>query len=217
MRKYQPSRTSPQTQQKKAKSVRHHKKRQANTEAAEGVPSLIPSHITDTTKARVLVEQADITTLRVDAIVNAANTSLLPGGGVCGAIHQAAGPDLAAACAGLGSCPTGSARITQGYNLHARFVIHATGPVYRGGKQGEASLLASCYRAALSLCDTHNLTKVAFPAISTGIFGYPLQPATEIAVGTTLSWLQEHQFPELVIFCCFSEKNAKTYQEILKI
>src|SRR5262245_46191631 len=120
---------------------------------------------------------ADITTLDVDAIVNAANTSLAPGGGVCGAIHRAAGPELAQACAQVGGCPTGDARITLGFRLKARFVIHAVGPVWHGGNAGEPVLLASAYRASITLAKQHGLRSIAFPAISTGIFGYPLDAA----------------------------------------
>src|SRR5262245_35638890 len=129
----------------------------------------------------------DITTLEVDAIVNAANSTLAPGGGVCGAIHRAAGPELARACASLAPCPTGDARITPGFNLPARYVIHAVGPVWHGGHAGEQELLASAYRRSLALAESNALRSVAFPAISTGIFGYPLESATRVAVDTVLS------------------------------
>src|SRR5580765_1638884 len=129
---------------------------------------------------RITAVLADITQLDVDAIVNAANSALAPGGGVCGAIHRAAGPELADACAAIGGCPTGEARITPGFNLKARFVIHAVGPVWHGGAKGEPDLLASAYRASLSLSKAHRLKSIAFPAISTGIYGYPLEEATRI-------------------------------------
>src|SRR5438552_33471 len=133
---------------------------------------------------RLRVLDGDITRLSLDAIVNAANERLAPGGGVCGAIHRAAGPELARECAAIGPCPTGEARLTKGYGLPARFVIHAVGPVWHGGGQGEDKLLASCYGAALKLAIENGVRTIAFPAISTGIYGYPLEPATRIAVGT---------------------------------
>jgi O-acetyl-ADP-ribose deacetylase len=129
---------------------------------------------------------ADITTLDTDAIVNAANEALAPGGGVCGAIHRAAGPELARACAAIGGCPTGEARLTPGFRLPARYVIHAVGPVWRGGGAGEAELLTSAYRSSLRLAEEHDLENIAFPAISTGIYGYPLQEATKVAAATVL-------------------------------
>ncbi len=138
---------------------------------------------------RMELYSGDITKLAVDAIVNAANESLAPGGGVCGAIHGAAGPDLAKECARVGHCPTGEARLTGGYRLPAKYVIHAVGPVWRGGGEGEALQLASCYRASLDLARAQGLTSIAFPAISTGIYGFPLQQATGIAVGTVADWL----------------------------
>ena len=133
---------------------------------------------------RVTARVVDITTLTTDAIVNAANESLAPGGGVCGAIHRAAGPELAKACAQLEGCPTGDARITPGFHLPARFVIHAVGPVWHGGGSDEPELLAAAYRSAMDLALRHGLRSIAFPAISTGIYGYPLEPATAIAVST---------------------------------
>jgi len=157
----------------------------------------------------------DITTLRVDAIVNAANTELLPGGGVCGAIHRGAGPALAEACRALAPCPTGQARITPGFGLPARFVIHAVGPVWQGGTAGEAEMLASAYRASLELAIREQLRSIAFPAVSTGIFGYPLEPATAIAVATTRAMLAAGCSIELVIFACFSPEVLAAYvQEI---
>lgn len=149
----------------------------------------------------------DITTLAVDAIVNAANSKLTPGGGVCGAIHGAAGPELARACAALAACPVGSACITPGFRLPAPYVIHAVGPVWGGGTFGEPELLASAYRAALHCAATHDLASVAFPAISTGIFGYPLEPATRIAVAT----VREARL-ERVLFACFSPEVLAAYR-----
>jgi O-acetyl-ADP-ribose deacetylase (regulator of RNase III) len=151
---------------------------------------------------------ADITTLTVDAIVNAANTALAPGGGVCGAIHRAAGPELAAACERVAPCPTGEARLTPGFRLPARFVIHAVGPVWQGGGAGEPELLASAYRESLKLARAQGLRSIAFPAISTGIFGYPLDAATAIAVKT----VREHGEPlDDVIFACFDQRTLVAY------
>ena len=161
---------------------------------------------------RLRAEIADITILRVDAIVNAANEQLAPGGGVCGAIHRAAGPELARACADRSPCPTGEARITPGFNLPARFVIHAVGPVWRGGTAGEAELLASAYRSALTLAAQHGLRSVAFPAISTGIYGYPLAPATKIACQVA----REEDRDGLVIrFVCFGADVLAAYEAVL--
>ena len=157
----------------------------------------------------------DITTLDVDAIVNAANTVLWPGGGVCGAIHRAAGPELSAACARVAPCPTGEARITPGFRLPARFVIHAVGPVWQGGGAGEAEQLASAYRASMTLAREHSLRSIAFPAISTGIYGYPLEEATEIAVRTVREAMAELTTIESVIFACFSEEALQAYQRAL--
>jgi O-acetyl-ADP-ribose deacetylase (regulator of RNase III) len=165
---------------------------------------------------RVTAVLADITQLDVDAIVNAANSALAPGGGVCGAIHRAAGPELATACAAIGGCSTGDARITPGFNLNARFVIHAVGPVWHGGGQGEPELLASAYRASLSLARANQLKSIAFPAISTGIYGYPFDQATQIAVETVKRELQRVGSIERVIFACFSEEALKSYGEMLR-
>jgi O-acetyl-ADP-ribose deacetylase (regulator of RNase III) len=153
----------------------------------------------------------DITTLAVDAIVNAANEELAPGGGVCGAIHRAAGPELAKACARAGPCPTGQARMTPGFRLPARFVIHAVGPVWHGGRAGEAELLASTYRAALDIARREKLASVAFPAISTGIYGYPLTEATGIAVSTVRSELRAPGSVSRVVFACFNEDALRAY------
>jgi O-acetyl-ADP-ribose deacetylase len=161
---------------------------------------------------RMTVAKGDITRLDVDAIVNAANTSLLGGGGVDGAIHRAAGPGLQAECRALGGCPTGEARLTGGHRLPARFVIHAVGPVYHGGTSGEAELLASCYRESLRLACEAGLRSVAFPAISTGVYGYPKDEACEVAVATVSAWLLAHELPESVVFCCFGADDAARYR-----
>lgn len=157
---------------------------------------------------RLHVHQGDITTLAVDAIVNAANETLLGGGGVDGAIHAAAGARLLGECAQIGGCPTGEVRITKGYNLSALHVIHAVGPVWYGGSEGEAELLASCYRGALMLAADHALATIAFPAISQGVYGYPPDQATDIAVGTVADTLRGLPGIEQVIFCCFSAESA---------
>jgi len=149
--------------------------------------------------------EGDITQQDVDAIVNAANSSLLGGGGVDGAIHRAAGPELLAACRPLGGCPTGEARITPGFRLPARHVIHTVGPVYRDGQQGEAALLASAHRASLELAAENGVKRLAFPAISTGVYGYPLREAAQVALCTVIDYLQEHTDIELVRFVLFNQ------------
>jgi O-acetyl-ADP-ribose deacetylase (regulator of RNase III) len=154
---------------------------------------------------------ADITRLDVDAIVNAANESLAPGGGVCGAIHAAAGPALAIACAAQAPCPAGDARITPGFNLPAKQVIHAVGPRWYGGHHGEAELLASAYRASFALARAHGVKRIAFPAISTGIFGYPLQPATAIAVREARAAVEQGNV-ERVVFACFAREVLEAYE-----
>jgi len=154
---------------------------------------------------------ADITTLAVDAIVNAANSGLAPGAGVCGAIHRAAGPELAAACAKLAPCPTGEARITPGFRLPARFVIHAVGPVWQGGAAGEPRLLASAYRAALDLARRHGVRSIAFPAISTGIYGYPLREAARVAVAAVREEIARGDTPSHVVFACFNAEALSAY------
>ena len=152
------------------------------------------------------IRQVDITRLDVDAIVNAANNRLEDGAGVCGAIHSAAGPGLLAECRELGGCETGEAKITGGYELPARHVIHAVGPVWRGGDHGEARLLADCYRNSIRLAEQHGLKSIAFPAISCGIFGYPLEQAAGIAIETTLQELHHCEHLDEVIFACFSDE-----------
>jgi O-acetyl-ADP-ribose deacetylase len=166
-------------------------------------------------RSRMRVVTGDITRLRVDAIVNAANSSLLGGGGVDGAIHRAAGPELLEECRRLGGCPTGEARITGGYRLPARHVIHAVGPVYHGGRSGEARLLASCYTWSLRLAEEAGADSVAFPCISTGVYGYPKAAACDIAVDTVAEWLGTHSLPGQVVFCCFDDENAGLYRRAL--
>ena len=165
--------------------------------------------------AQLEVVVADITTLKVDAIVNAANSSLLGGGGVDGAIHRAAGPELLAACQALGGCPTGDAKITRGFRLPARHVIHAVGPVWHGGTRGEDGALASCYRRAIELCADGRMASVAFPAISTGIYRFPADRAATIAVRTTAEALPIAPTLERIIFCCFSEASARLHEMAL--
>ena len=155
----------------------------------------------------------DITTLRTDAIVNAANERLAPGGGVCGAIHRAAGPDLARACAAIGRCPTGEARLTPGFDLPAKFVIHAVGPVWHGGGAGEGELLTSAYRSAMRLADERRLRSIAFPAIGTGLYGYPLAAATGIAVEAVRSALAAGSSVEEIVFACFNPEVLEAYRE----
>ncbi len=164
---------------------------------------------------RIEIHAGDITKLDVGAIVNAANDRLAPGGGVCGAIHRAAGPGLARECAEIGYCPTGEARITGGYDLAAAHVIHAVGPVWHGGRQGEAELLASCYRNCLALAKEAGLSSIAFPAISTGIYGYPLADATRVAVETVRGWLADDETIERVVFCVFGADAEQAYRDAL--
>jgi O-acetyl-ADP-ribose deacetylase (regulator of RNase III) len=162
---------------------------------------------------RILIQQADITTLAVDAIVNAANESLLGGGGVDGAIHRGAGPDLLRECRTLGGCPTGEARITKGYRLPARYVIHAVGPRYRDGRHGEAVLLGGCYRNSLALAVAHQVRTIAFPAISCGIYGYPIPEAAGIAVDTVTAFLTTNETLRQVIFACFGPDVLTAFRD----
>ncbi len=159
--------------------------------------------------------KGDITLMDVDAIVNAANESLLGGGGVDGAIHRAAGPQLLAECRTLGGCPTGEARITRGYNLKARYIIHTVGPVWHGGSRGEAKLLASAYWNSLQLAADYSLKSIAFPNISTGVYGYPKREAAEIATRTVNEFKQQNLHPERVVFVCFDDDSYQIYKEML--
>ncbi len=164
--------------------------------------------------ARIELRQGDITTFACDAIVNAANSSLLGGGGVDGAIHRAAGPELVAECRTLGGCPTGQAKLTRGYRLPCEYVIHTVGPVYRGGDQGEAELLRSCYQQSLQLAAEHDVKTLAFPAISCGVYGYPHDKAAEIALSTTAEFLSEHQKIERVTFLLFGRETLATFEAV---
>jgi len=164
----------------------------------------------------ITVVRGDITRLKVDAVVNAANRSLLGGGGVDGAIHRAAGPGLLEECRRLGGCETGQAKITSGYNLPARYVIHTVGPVWHGGKRGEAELLKSCYQNCLELGREHGIGSIAFPCISTGAYGYPAEAAARIAVDTVREYLARTGSRMEVVFCCFNDSDKNLYESILK-
>ena len=168
--------------------------------------------ISEKVKNQIQVVQGDITKLDCDGIVNAANRSLLGGGGVDGAIHRAAGPELLAECRTLHGCRTGEAKITKGYRLKAKYIIHTVGPIYSGTAE-DAAQLADCYRNSLNLAKEHDVHSIAFPAISTGVYGYPLDAATQIAVDTVTDWLQSHvDYVMKVIFCCFDARTAQVYQ-----
>lgn len=164
---------------------------------------------------RIELVRGDITALEVDAIVNAANSSLLGGGGVDGAIHRGAGPELLAECSGLGGCPTGEARITKGYRLPCMHVIHTVGPIWQGGGSGESQLLESCYRNSLQIAAENKLYSIAFPNISTGVYGYPKKEAAEVAIRAVREFLSDHALPQRVIFCCFDHENHSIYSRLL--
>lgn len=168
--------------------------------------------ISEKVKNQIQVVQGDITKLDCDGIVNAANRSLLGGGGVDGAIHRAAGPELLAECRTLHGCRTGEAKITKGYRLRAKYIIHTVGPIYSGTAE-DAAQLADCYRNSLNLAKEHDVHSIAFPAISTGVYGYPLEDATEITVKTVAQWLEDHaDYAMQVIFCCFDARTERVYQ-----
>jgi len=166
-------------------------------------------------KNQVEIIQSDITKLNIDVIVNAANTTLLGGSGVDGDIHRAAGPELLAECKMLGGCPTGEARLTRGYNLSAKFVIHTVGPVWYGGKNNEKKLLEKCYQNSLTLSNRNDLKTIAFPNISTGVYHFPKELAAQIAIVTVREFLENNENIERVIFCCFDEENYSIYQSLL--
>ena len=173
--------------------------------------------ISEKVKNQIQVVQGDITKLDCDCIVNAANRSLLGGGGVDGAIHRAAGPELLAECRTLHGCRTGEAKITKGYRLRAKYIIHTVGPIYSGTAE-DAAQLADCYRNSLNLAKEHDVHSIAFPAISTGVYGYPLEDATEIAVKTVAQWLEAHaDYAMQVIFCCFDARTERVYQTKMKM
>ncbi len=165
---------------------------------------------------RIKLVKQDITKMEVDAIVNAANRTLLGGGGVDGAIHRAAGPDLLAECRTLNGCDTGKAKITKGYNLPAEYVIHAVGPVWYGGKNNEEELLKSCYLESLNLAKEYGCKTIAFPNISTGVYRFPKEKAAEVAIDTVKDYLARNSFPETVYFVCFDDENYRIYKDVLE-
>jgi len=165
-------------------------------------------------RRRIQIVKGNIVSQDVDVVVNAANSELKEGLGVCGAIFAGAGPELEGACDALGGCPTGKARITPGFWLKARHIIHAVGPIYGNGESGEAALLASAYRSSLELCATHECQSIAFPSISTGIYGYPKEEAARTAIATVCDWLAQHSMPERVIFVQFTQQDLELYERI---
>jgi len=165
---------------------------------------------------KIEIQKGDITELKVDAIVNAANTSLLGGGGVDGAIHRAAGPELLEVCRKLNGCPTGEAKLTPGFKLPAKYVIHTVGPVWSGGNRNEDELLENCYRNSLAIALSNNIKTIAFPSISTGAYHFPLERATRIAVAELKKFLKEHPAIEKVIFVCFDDRTYDVYEKVLK-
>jgi O-acetyl-ADP-ribose deacetylase (regulator of RNase III) len=187
----------------------------AGRPAAPGAPTGAVAAAVPEIARRIELFDGDITGLRVDAIVNAANSELLPGGGVCGAIHRVAGPELAAECRTLGGCPTGEAKLTRGYRLPARYVLHTVGPIWHGGSSGEPAQLASCYRRCCELAAAHGLHTLAFPAISTGIFGYPLAAAATVAVETVLDCLAAHPELHRVTQVCYGDAALRVYRAVL--
>src|SRR5438874_9150197 len=171
--------------------------------------------IDNAVRSRVRLELGDITRLSVDAIVNAANSSLLGGGGVDGAIHRAAGPELLAECHALGGCPPGEARLTRGYKLRAGHVIHTVGPIWRGGDAGEVKILANCYRSCLAIARDQSFRVIAFPAIATGVYGFPREAAARIAIAEASAHLAAHERPETVVFVCFDKATGEVYRAAL--
>ena len=181
-------------------------------------PNIINQYIPNIMKqnSRIILIRDDITKLNVDAIVNAANRKLAGGGGVDGAIHRAAGPELPEACRKLDGCPTGSAKLTSGFNLPAKYIIHAVGPVWRGGNSKESEILESCYKISLEIAVQNDVSSIAFPNISTGIYGFPKREAAEIAINTVSSFLEKSKQPTQVFFVCFDEDNYKLYYGLLR-